>query len=103
MSPRIDRFVGAVLILGGVMQVPAEGRQFCCANILACLDERAGELSLLREGGECRADSVALAGPQGPLPVQLSQIESWPGTEWVKSARLSFIADLAPLAPTSIS
>jgi len=48
--------------------------------------------------GACHPDSVALTGPRGAVPVQLSQIELWPGTQWVKSARLSFIADLARLA-----
>jgi hypothetical protein len=48
--------------------------------------------------GDCDARSVSLTGPQGPVPVQLSQVECWPGTPWVKSAKLSFIADLAPLA-----
>jgi hypothetical protein len=47
---------------------------------------------------ECHPDSVRLIGPQGPVPVQLSQVECWPGTKWVKSANLSFIASLAPLA-----
>ena len=48
--------------------------------------------------GACDASSVTLAGPQGPVPVQLSEIEFWPGTRSVQSARLSFIASLAPLA-----
>ena len=47
----------------------------------------------------CRPDSVTLVGPQGrPMPVQLSDVELWPGTQSVKAAKLSFIADLAPLA-----
>ena len=50
------------------------------------------------DNGECDPDSVTLTGPQGPVPVQLSQIECWPGTKWVKSARLAFITNLAPLA-----
>lgn len=48
--------------------------------------------------GACHPDSVTLDGPRGAVPVQLSQIEQWPGTDWVKSAKLSFIANLAPLA-----
>ena len=57
--------------------------------------------------GTCVPESVTLTGPQGPLPVQLSQVELWPATRWgelrskapsVKSARLSFVADLRPLA-----
>ena len=48
--------------------------------------------------GACHPDSVALTGPRGPVPAQLSQIELWPGTHWVKSAKLSFIANLSPLA-----
>ncbi|HEY3417962.1 MAG TPA: hypothetical protein VGM23_13850 [Armatimonadota bacterium] len=48
--------------------------------------------------GTCDAHSVTLTGPQGAVPVQLSEIAYWPGTQSVKSARLSFIANLAPLA-----
>ncbi len=48
--------------------------------------------------GECDASSITLTGPRGAMPVQLSEIEYWPGTQWVKSGRLSFITDLAPLA-----
>ncbi|MHB9026507.1 MAG: hypothetical protein ACYC7E_20420 [Armatimonadota bacterium] len=47
--------------------------------------------------GACTADSVTLAGPKGPLPVQLIHVEYWPGTTFVKSARVAFVADLAPL------
>lgn len=48
--------------------------------------------------GACHPDSVTLAGPRGAVPVQLSEIECWPGTNWVKTAKLSFIVDLSPLA-----
>ncbi len=49
--------------------------------------------------GACHADSVTLTDPRGePLPMQLSQVEFWPGTQSVKAAKLSFVADLAPLA-----
>ncbi|MHB9023187.1 MAG: hypothetical protein ACYC7E_03300 [Armatimonadota bacterium] len=48
--------------------------------------------------GTCDARSVTLTGPRGPVPVQLSEISYWPKTQMVKMAKLSFIADLAPLA-----
>ncbi|MHB9024606.1 MAG: hypothetical protein ACYC7E_10585 [Armatimonadota bacterium] len=48
--------------------------------------------------GTCVEGSLALTGPRGPAPVQLSQVQYWPGTQYVKSARLSFIAGLAPLS-----
>ena len=48
---------------------------------------------------ECRVESLTLTNPLGqPVPVQLSDVEFWPGTQSVKAAKLSFIADLAPLA-----
>lgn len=50
------------------------------------------------KNGSCHEESVELNDPTGPLPVQLSEVKHWPGTKWVKSAKLSFIADLAPLA-----
>ncbi len=52
--------------------------------------------------GACLADSVQLTGPRGPVAVQLSAVEFWPGTRSVKSAQLSFLVDtLPPLATNS--
>lgn len=50
--------------------------------------------------GACVADSVRLAGPDGPVAAQLTDIEYWPGDKkHVKSARLCFIVEgLKPLA-----
>ena len=48
--------------------------------------------------GACHVDSVSLRGPEGPKPVQLSDVEYWPTTRAVKSATLWLVADLAPLA-----
>ena len=40
-----------------------------------------------------------MESPKGLVACQLSDIECWPGSDsFVKSAKLSFIADLAPLA-----
>jgi hypothetical protein len=47
--------------------------------------------------GDCHVDSVRLLGPDGPLPVQLSDVEYWPNAPMVKSATLWLVADLAPL------
>ncbi|MHB9023900.1 MAG: hypothetical protein ACYC7E_06940 [Armatimonadota bacterium] len=47
--------------------------------------------------GACDARSVSLTGPRGAVPVQLTEIVYWPKTRWVKSARLCFVASLAPL------
>ena len=47
---------------------------------------------------ECHPQSVSLQGPSGLLPVQLSEVHYWPGGTWVKSAKLSFVANLAPLS-----
>ena len=51
--------------------------------------------------GTCREGSAMLTGPRGPVAVQLSDVECWPGTACVKSARLSFIADLHPWPRTA--
>jgi hypothetical protein len=48
--------------------------------------------------GACLARSVTLTGPRGPVGVQLADVEYWPGTQSVKLAKLSFLADLALLA-----
>lgn len=48
--------------------------------------------------GACLPSSVRLSGPQGPLPVQLSEIELWPDNKTVRTAKVSFLTDLAPRA-----
>jgi len=50
------------------------------------------------ETGACHVESVRLDGPGGPVPVQVSGVTFWPGTQMVRSAVLWFVADLAPLA-----
>ena len=48
--------------------------------------------------GACVANSVTLTGPRGAQPVQLADVANWPGTTFVKSARLAFLVEtLAPL------
>ena len=47
----------------------------------------------------CSPGSVTLTDPLGqPVPVQLSEVALWPGTQSVRTAKLSFRTDLAPLA-----
>ena len=48
--------------------------------------------------GACHVDSVSLRGPNGPMPVQLSDVAYWPKTQMVKSATVWFVTDLAPLS-----
>ncbi len=48
--------------------------------------------------GACHVDSLRLRGPNGPQPVQLSDVEYWLATRTVKSATLWLVADLAPRA-----
>ena len=48
--------------------------------------------------GACHVNSLRLNGPSGAMPVQLTDVELWPGTQSVRSATVWFIADLAPLA-----
>ncbi len=50
------------------------------------------------KSGICAADGVSLTGPHGAVPAQMSEVVYWPGTRWVKTARVAFIADLVPLA-----
>jgi hypothetical protein len=49
--------------------------------------------------GTCVAESVQVVGPRGPVAAQLSAIEYWPKSKFVKTARLQFLVDeLKPLA-----
>jgi len=49
--------------------------------------------------GQCHVESVTLSGPTGQIPCQLSDVTFWPESETsVKTAKLSFIVNLAPLA-----
>ena len=47
--------------------------------------------------GECAADGIGLTQDGAGVHRQLLDVQLWPGTEFVKSARLAFVADLAPL------
>ena len=42
---------------------------------------------------ECAPDGVRLKGPEGEVAVQLSDVELWPGTQFVKTANVCFIVD----------
>ncbi len=54
------------------------------------------------ERGECQAAAVSLAGPDGPLAVQLSDTTYWPGGKrHVKTARLCFIAEAVKALTTT--
>ncbi len=46
--------------------------------------------------GACAPGSLRMTGPDGPLPVQFSDLELWPDNQTVKQAQVSFITDLAP-------
>ena len=46
--------------------------------------------------GTCEVSSLRLTGPNGPQPVQLSEVELWPDGKTVKAAKVSFFADLTP-------
>ncbi len=53
--------------------------------------------------GQCHVESVTLSGPKGSVPCQLSDVMFWPGSETlVKTAKLSFIVDLAPFGHTDL-
>ncbi|MCL4207386.1 MAG: hypothetical protein KJ000_33300 [Pirellulaceae bacterium] len=47
--------------------------------------------------GACDVESIRLLGPNGLQPVQLTDVQRWPETGAVRSARLWLVADLAPL------
>lgn len=50
------------------------------------------------EKGSCRRDTLSLSGPRGPVAVQLTEASLWGGGgDFVRSGRLVFVTDLAPL------
>lgn len=49
------------------------------------------------EEGEAHVDTLRLEGPNGPMPMQLTEVDLWPGTQTVRSAELWLMADLEPL------
>jgi hypothetical protein len=96
----------AALLLADVIIMAGPGRPAMAGEQRIVLQEHVGRqwtnelLSYPFEApeGACGADSLSLQGPEGPIPVQLSNIEVWPATRTVKSATLWLVADLAPLA-----
>lgn len=50
------------------------------------------------EADACHPESVRMEGPDGPMPVQLSEVENWEGTPFVRRAKVSFyVKELPPL------
>lgn len=48
--------------------------------------------------GACRPGRLAMTGPDGPVSVQLSNIELWPKSGFVKAGKIAFVVDeLQPL------
>ncbi len=47
--------------------------------------------------GRCLPESVRGRGPEGPVPAQLIEVQTWPGSAYVKSARLALRSGLRPL------
>ncbi|MBT4816109.1 MAG: hypothetical protein HON70_10435 [Lentisphaerae bacterium] len=92
------RFVGGLIMTLGVASAAAreivlqERLKQQWTNELVTVAFEAGE-------GQCHRDSIRLTGPRGPVPVQVSDPTFWPGSKtFVRTAKLSFIVDLAPLA-----
>jgi len=52
---------------------------------------------LTENPGECHPNSMRLIGPNGPVPFQLSDIITWPGRPFLKSARIWLVTNLQPL------
>ncbi len=48
------------------------------------------------QADNCDPLSVQVTGPNGPVAAQLIAVQRWPGTEYVRSARLVFVSDLPP-------
>ncbi len=49
--------------------------------------------------GRCHPDSLVLEGPDGFMPVQLSEVELWPEQPHVRNAKVSFfVKELPPLS-----
>jgi hypothetical protein len=96
-------WLSAAVLLAALWVLPLAGRAGETTIVLREYLNQAWTRELLlypfsAANGACDARSVTLAGPKGPLPVQLTDVDYWPGTKWVKTAKVAFIADLAPLA-----
>ena len=90
--------IAAVWLWGGEMVRAGEQRIVLRDHIAQEWKSELLTYAFSTEKGACDRGSVTLSGPSGRVPVQLSEIDRWPGTRWVKSAKLSFIANLSPLA-----
>jgi hypothetical protein len=96
----MSRFVSSLLALLLALGAFAATQQFVVKELLN--QRYANELvtyPFSAGKGACVADSLALSGPNGPQPVQLSDVELWPKTNCVKSGKVSFLVTaLEPLA-----
>lgn len=91
--------VAALLTFAGAVAPALAGRQEIVLEDLLNREWRREPVSFATEAGmgEFHVDSLRLSGPDGPVACQLSDVEFWPETACVKSARLWFVTDLAPL------
>ncbi|MBT3199540.1 MAG: hypothetical protein HN350_06445 [Phycisphaerales bacterium] len=93
-------FINCSLLLLAVLCIPpaqAAGRDIAERKIvlrehlgLNWADEVVG-YPFSADKGRCKLGAVMLTGPDGPQACQLSDVVFWDGTEFVKSARLSFL------------
>jgi hypothetical protein len=95
------RLLSVLVLLAGIMGVAgaAEQKYLLTERLNRQWTRELVTYPLTADKGACVAESVRLTGPTGPLPVQLTQVERWPDTPFVKSAMVAFVVeDLAPLA-----
>ncbi len=106
----MPHFVVVLIALAALLFIAASNA--CGAEKALVLEERLNRswqrelvtYSFEAPQGQCSFGSVALTGPQGPQPVQYSEVDFWPGTQAVRSARFSFVvAELPPLTKLTYS
>lgn len=97
------RVAGAALAAAGALSVMAGERKYDLAEHLGqTWRQEFVAYAFAAKTGECAADSLQLRGPQGAVPVQLTEVVLWPGTNFVQAGRVAFIVDeLPPLGAVS--
>jgi hypothetical protein len=92
-------FVAGALTAGGALSASAAEREIVLQDhIRKAWRRELVSFPVTFPRGACHARSLALRGPRGPVACQLSSVQAWPGTDFVKGAKLSFVVDLAALA-----
>ncbi|MEA3412263.1 MAG: hypothetical protein U9R74_12095 [Pseudomonadota bacterium] len=96
-AARLPRFILSALLPLAAASAMADQELVLEEQLNTTWTEEPVSFDIEAKTGECHPDAVRLRGPRGPIPSQLSDVVTWPGTPFLKSASIWLVTDLQPL------